>query len=750
VTVADASLGTQSAGGAAGAAPYLHETELGREMGLVSALAIGIGTMIAAGIFTLSGIAVRDVGSSAVIAFLLAAVAATFTALTYCEFSSIYPDSGEAYLYSRRTFAPPLAYFVGWALLLGYVSSCAFYIVSLSSYFNEFIWRGDLEAAPGIAILVFLALVNVKGTKESGVFQVVVTAGKILLLIWFVAGGLPHLSVEDVLARAETDSVLVMRTAGMVFITFFGFSAIAASAGEIRNPAKVIPRAIFISMAVVTVLYTLVVLVIIAAKLTDYGEAAMGDAARMFLGPVGGSVIVGGALFSMTSASNASIMAGSRVLYSMSRLGHLPRGMGVVHVRTRTPIVAIALVSLGIMVFSLLLPLEDLAHFADTLLLVALTFVNVALILHRRRYPDLERPFRVRLVPLVPILGVVANLYLLYQISHDVVPFSLAGASLAVGLLLFVAWQGNRAELEDLPGEASRVAMTRPAPEPGRFRILVPISEPALTPAIIDVAAALAANREGEIIAVRVAIVPEQIQPSVEDARIERERRLLDAARSRAAERGIACTSILRVGHHLARAILETAGEHECDVIVLAWKGSTSTARRLLGEDVDAILRLARCHVVVARFAPEASEQPIRKLFLSTAGGPHATLAEEYAVALAGGVEGGSITLGIVAPVDASEAQVSQAEKYLEEAEERIGDRATVHRQLIRHNSVAVGIIEASADCDAVVIGAAGSGRRRRLSGTIPELVARHSRRTALIVKRYQPVVALLRRLMER
>lgn len=121
------------------------ETELSRDLGLPSALAIGIGTMIAAGIFTLSGLAIRNVGSAAILAFLLAALVATFTALVYCEFVCIYPKTGEGYLYARKTFPAPLAYFVGWALLLGYASSCAFYIASLSSYFNEFIWDCPLE-----------------------------------------------------------------------------------------------------------------------------------------------------------------------------------------------------------------------------------------------------------------------------------------------------------------------------------------------------------------------------------------------------------------------------------------------------------------------------------------------------------------------------------------------------------------------------------------------------------------------------
>ena len=134
------------------------ETELSRDLGLTSALAIGIGTMIAAGIFTLSGLAIRNVGSAAIASFLLAAFVALFTALTYCEFVSIYPRTGEGYLYARRTFNPPLAYFVGWALFLGYTSSCAFYIASLSSYFNEFIWHSPIESLFGIVMLSHMTM----------------------------------------------------------------------------------------------------------------------------------------------------------------------------------------------------------------------------------------------------------------------------------------------------------------------------------------------------------------------------------------------------------------------------------------------------------------------------------------------------------------------------------------------------------------------------------------------------------------
>ena len=235
------------------------ETELSRDIGLVTALAIGAGTMIAAGIFTPSGLAVGYVGSAAIASFLVAAVVALFTALTYCEFTSIYPQSGEGYLCARKTFAPPLAYLVGWCLVLGQTASCGFYVASLSSYFNEFVWHSPVEQASGLVALVGLVLLNIKGTKESGTFQVVITVAKVILLLWFCVGGLPHVSTEQVIERFSTDMMMIGSTAALVFITFFGFSAIAASAGEVRNPTKTIPRAIFLSMGIVTVLYTLVV-----------------------------------------------------------------------------------------------------------------------------------------------------------------------------------------------------------------------------------------------------------------------------------------------------------------------------------------------------------------------------------------------------------------------------------------------------------------------------------------------------------
>ncbi|MCB2155341.1 amino acid permease [bacterium] len=722
------------------------QAELARDLGLTSALAIGVGTMIAAGIFTLSGLAIRNVGSAAIVAFLLAAIVALFTALTYCEFVSIYPESGEGYLYARKTFSPPTAYLVGWTLFLGYTASCAFYLSSLSSYFYEFILKTPYEGLSGVVALIALTLLNIKGTKESGQFQIIVTGGKVLLLIWFIAGGIRHVDPQIFIDRFSTDFLKIGGTAAMVFITFFGFSAIAATAGEVRNPVKTIPRAIFIAMGIVTVLYTLVVLVMLAANLNEYTEAAMGTAAKKFLGGVGGLVIVGGALFSMISAANASIMAGSRVVLSMSHLRHLPEEMGTINPRTRTPIIALLFVGGTILLFKLSLHLEDLSYFANIVLLLALIMVNGALILHRRKFPDLKRPFRVPLVPLLPALGIVANLYLISQIITQVGPVLLALSCVLLGLLGFLVWKGRQTEEASIPGEPSRVAMGRYATGNSRFRVLVPLANPQNVEPLVDLAAAIAKEREGEIVTLRVALVPEQAPRMDEDEFVEKERQILEQAHSCAKKHGVPVTSLVSVGSHAARAILEAARERDCDLIILGWKGFSTTTERILGEIVDDVVNHAKRDIMLVKLVGDG---PLRRLLLPTAGGEHARHAEQYAASVARYNEGSLTVCSVLNPE--REEQKPEIEERLEDAVDRLkaGEPVDVGKTILRNKAVEDAIVEAAEEYDAIVIGAAGrSIYPQILFGSIPETIARRSEKPVILVKYYHPVKALFGRVM--
>jgi len=463
------------------------ESALERSIGLFGATAIGVGTMIAGGIFVLSGLAVANVGAAAAVSFVLAAVVASVTALTYAEFATIYTVDGGGYAYVAEVFDSDWSYLVGWLLVLGYPASAAFYLASFADWFARFLLPAFSVSsalpfwAPATVVLAMLVAINLAGAEETGWFQIVVTGLKIALIGFFLFGGLRAFRA-DVVAQSLATNVThvsdVALTAALVFITFFGFEAIATSEGEIESPERTVPRAIFLSIGLVTVLYVLVVVVVVLAindagflsflaeraglstpdaatgLLAEHGEVAMARAAQYYLGDVGFYVFVVGALLSMISAANATVLAGSRVKLAMAERGQLPDAVGRISSRTGTPTVAVAVTGGLILAFFLtfsvlfgtapgesargvVLGLESLAHFADFMLLAGLVFVNVALIQSRRSKPDQVRLFRVPGVPWVPLVGVASNLALLA--SLELRSIALGVLALVVGVVFWFA-----------------------------------------------------------------------------------------------------------------------------------------------------------------------------------------------------------------------------------------------------------------------------------------------------------------------
>jgi APA family basic amino acid/polyamine antiporter len=725
------------------------QTERSRDLGLVSTVAIGAGTMIAAGIFTLSGLAVADVGSAAIVSFLLAAAVAGLTALSYCEFASIYPKSGEGYAYARMTFIPPLAYMVGWCLLVGCIASCAFYIASLSSYFGKFIWPSSPGLGTvGVAVVVVLTLLNMWGTRQTSRFQVIVTAVKIALLLWFVAAGLGKLDLEVLGEEYSTDMPKIASSGALVFVTFYGFSAIAGLAGEVKDPARTVQRAMLIAMCIVAVLYVLVVMALVAVPQESYTETSLGDAAKQLLGPVGGSAVILGALFSMLLASNGQILAGSRLLLLMSQFGHLPKRIGSIHRRTQTPIAALLLVGASIAGLTLLLDLRNLAYFANGVLMVAMILINAALIQHRRRYPDLKRPFRVPLVPWVPAFGVIACIYMLAQLPlhGQRVPTILSIVAVLAGFLGFIVWKGAQPEADALEGTPSRVASEDASNVASRFRVLVPIANPANVNRLIDLAAAVAAPRNGEIVALRVMVVPQQLPPGLEEEHIEAEREILAQAHARALEHGVQISSLVRIGHNLARAILETSRQRHCDLILLGWKGHTSSAQRMLGSATDDVVRHARTDLMLVKLVGE--HWPLKRLLLPTAGGKHARRAEAYAADIAAAQDGSMMLCSVVSPAIRRPQLIAEDDR-LQKTARRIHQLKDVKARVLFDESVAAGIIAEASDYDAIVVGATGqSFSMRFLFGTLPEHIARDADRPVIVIKHHDPVKALLGRVM--
>lgn len=467
-----------------------------RSLGLLEATAIGLGTMIAAGIFSLSGLAVSEIGSSAIFSFVIAALIGGTTAAAYSEFASVYSESGGGYLFASRTFDNDyLVYIEGFMLFMGYSATTAFYLATMGEWVHEFIYEIPPWLVASI-VAISLGFLNARGTKESGTFQVIVTAAKVLVLLVFIGGAFVFQPTSETISTFmggfSSDIVGILKIAALAFITFFGFSAIAANAGEIKEPRRTVPLSIAISMVTVTILYSLVIVAMVnspipAEVVAEQGETAMGSVAEAFLGPYGLWLIVAGAIFSMISASNASILAASRIGYLMGQEGRMFSRFQYLS-KHGTPFWSIAactgvIVSLIVMfvgvfpahgdaLFGFNLGLAALTGFANTNLLIPLSVVNIALIYSRRKFKEIDRPFKTPLVPIIPIIGVVSNLALLYNQPRLGLLVGIGFVAISALLYLMVGKdvEPDNEKIDNLQRNLEVF------PEESEFRVLIPVS----------------------------------------------------------------------------------------------------------------------------------------------------------------------------------------------------------------------------------------------------------------------------------
>jgi amino acid transporter/nucleotide-binding universal stress UspA family protein len=710
------------------------------------AFAIGLGTMIAAGIFSLSGAAVAMIGSSAIIGFVIAAVVAGITAASYSEFASIYSENGGGYLFNSRTFEDRrlLTYAVGVSLFVGYTGTTAFYLATMDEWFVRFIIPESLHWIPhgtvGAVTAVLLGVLNARGTEESGTFQLFVTGAKVAVLVAFVGGAFayrgPATATANFVSQFQADAVGIVSVAALAFITFFGFSAIAASAGEIIEPRKTVPRAIAASIVTVTVLYALVIVAMTNSTvppqvIAEEGETAMGLVAEGFLGSIGRSLIVAGAVFSMVSASNASILAATGIGSLMGQRGQAPRSFTRIHDEYGTPLWSVSTVTATIVVlivaFIGVFPAEDgllgldlgltaLTGFATLNLLLPLSVVNVALVVHRRKFPDVERGFRVPGVPVVPVLGIVANLALIYNLPFRGV---VTGAVVVAALIgAYLTW-GGAPETGDLYREVSPIAEAEPSageaeatgpPDEARFRVLVPVARPDRAPRRVRLASLLAQGRDREpyVEVLNVTEIPDQTpHEMVADAVRGRSDRITDHLAS--ADLGVEYGVTGHSSRDVAFDIVQTARNDDADLVLMGYPEQHP-------DITETVAYRSPCDVVFAAGFPDGDPAGIEGVTVGAGTGPHHRGSLSVVRALAAG--GAGVQVVAVRPTRSGTA-------------EDAADTATVLDDLpvevheVAAETVAEGLVDAAADDGGVLV--VGASRNRRLNqwvfGSTPDRV---------------------------
>ena len=744
-----------------------QEVTFARGLGLFDATMIGVGAMIGAGIFVLTGIAAGEAGPASLLAFALNGGVTLLTAFAYAELASAVPRAGGGYSFVRMAFPGATGFIAGWMLWFAYIVACSLYALGFAGYFWEFFQRyiprltgnilGFFGEHPSVLIItlfigVLFIWLNIRGTEVTGKAENVLTISKLLILAVFVFFGLvvifkkPVESVENLTPFLPSGMGGVLVAMGLTFIAFEGYDLIATVAEEIKNPEKNIPRATFISLGITVILYLLILFVSLSAIETDgettwqflgkYKETAIVRAAEAFMPAIGVGIIVFGGLLSTMSALNATVMAASRVAFSMGRDLLLPKGISKIHKKRRTPHIAVLATGILLIVMALALPLEAVGSAASLIFLLTFALVNLSVIVLRRKFPEIPRKYKVPLYPVLPVLGFGLNIFLaLYQFNFQPLAWYITIGWILVGLLLYYSVFEKKASVVEpqvlVPGyKTNKVGKEK--------TVVVAIYNPDNVKTLLDIGFPIAEQRGLQLIAVSIVTVPRQM-PIHEGLRFAHHTEsLLNKAKKLASEYNITLETDLVIAHNPSDGIIAAVEKHKADVLVMGWKGYTNARNRIFGEIADRIIRFAPCDILLLKIG---KNKEMKRCLLPTAGGPNAKLASKILSAIAKKLNM-VITAGHIVPEGASHKQRDDAENCMVETLINLDQSVKRKKIIIESKSIAAGIAKTSREFDLVVIGAAKEPFfRKMLFGEIPEKVARYSPNSVLVVKKYEGVV---------
>ncbi|HMM67339.1 MAG TPA: amino acid permease [Dokdonella sp.] len=426
------------------------EATLKRTLTATQLVLLGVGAVIGAGIFVLTGhAAAAHAGPAIVLSFVFAGIACAFAGLCYAEFAALLPVSGSAYSYSYATLGEVVAWFIGWNLVLEYLFAASTVAVGWSSYFNSFldtfglalpaalsqaplnvvdgslVYTGGLFNLPAVAIVAAVATVGYYGIKQSAIANAIIVTIKVVVILMFVAFSLqyvnsdnwhPFIPENQGPGRYGFDGIV--RGAAVVFFAYIGFDAVSTAAGEAKNPQRDMPIGILGSLAICTVVY-----IVVSAVLTGMMPYTMLGTPK----PVATAleaypslswlkiVVELGAIAGLSSVILVMLMGQPRIFFSMANDGLIPKMFAKVHPKHHTPHVGTIFVGVVAAALAGFLPISFLGDLVSMGTLLAFATVSAGVLVLRKTQPDLPRPFRVPLAIVICPLGVITCLYLFWQ-----------------------------------------------------------------------------------------------------------------------------------------------------------------------------------------------------------------------------------------------------------------------------------------------------------------------------------------------
>src|SRR5688572_16971423 len=439
-----------------------HDTgshTLRRTLGAGGLIALGIGAIIGAGLFSITGMAAANhAGPAITISFVVAALGCLFAGLCYAEFASMIPVAGSAYTYSYATMGEFIAWIIGWDLVLEYAVGAATVGISWSRYLIKFLegfnihlpteltlgpWDGGIINLPAVFIIVLMSLLLVKGTKESALVNGIIVALKVTVVLVFIFLGWKYINDANYSPYIPDNSGTfgeygfsgIIRAAAIVFFAYIGFDAVSTAAQEAKNPKRDMPWGILGSLAICTVLYILFAHVMtgVTSYTTFAGKDGIAPVAVAIehMGTADASGVIQQDYRWLNRAILVAILAGyasvilvmlmgqSRVFFSMSKDGLIPKIFSSVNPKTQTPAKSNMLFMLFVSLFAAFVPARVVGEMTSIGTLFAFILVCIGVWVMRRKMPEIPRSFRTPMVPLVPILGIGTCLFMMVFLPMD-------------------------------------------------------------------------------------------------------------------------------------------------------------------------------------------------------------------------------------------------------------------------------------------------------------------------------------------
>jgi APA family basic amino acid/polyamine antiporter len=458
------------------------EHTLKRTLGPGSLIALGIGAIIGAGLFSLTGIAAAEnAGPAVVLSFLLAAFGCAFAGMCYSEFSTMIPIAGSAYTYAYATMGELLAWIIGWDLVLEYAVGAATVSISWSSYVISLLhdWGIELPAQliaspwqpvkmpdgtsvygiinlPAVFIVCVISILLMTGIRESASVNAVVVVIKVTVVIVFIAVGWAYIKPANHTPFIPPNTGTfgefgwsgIVRAAGVIFFAYIGFDAVSTAAQEAKKPQKDMPIGIIGSLVICTILYVLFAYVLTGLEhYTNFKGNAAPVALAIGATPFGWlkTAVKLAIIAGFTSVILVMLLGQSRVFFSMSRDGLLPKIFSDIHPKFRTPWRSNLLFMVFVSLFSAFAPISVVGHMTSIGTLFAFVIVCAGIMIMRKTQPGLARPFRTPLVPLVPILGILVCSLMMYGLGWE--NWSRLFVWLVIGMAIYFGYSRSHSHL---------------------------------------------------------------------------------------------------------------------------------------------------------------------------------------------------------------------------------------------------------------------------------------------------------------